>query len=470
MDAANNESTQAEHKADAAEVLAAHLARTRFPDLPANVVAAAKASILDTIGCILCGTASEEAAAVRALALRWGGEPTSTVIGSGGRRLPPLGAVLANGSAIHQYDFDDVHDGLTCHPTASTLVPALSVAEERGGVSGRDLLLAVALGNDITARVSRGIKGAHGHPWYRAPVVGIFGATAAAAKILGATERQHVEAMGLALPQIGGTYASLLHHGSSVRSIRDGIAYRNGVLAAELACQGLHGDPEVFEGKFGFYRAYYGGNYSRERMLEGLGTDYETARVSLKPWPSARHIHTTLTAVLDGMRGHDLSFDKIAEVVVDVGRVNRDRCHPVGSGAQAIDLLSNLPYSIAAAIRHGDVALAHYTERELIDDIIRTAMPKVRWQYNAEQDGEWRFEPGRATIRSASGQKFPVLCRTSLGHPDNPMTVAQRHAKFRSCAAMAARPLSEAQAQRVIETVESLERSDHIETLMALLA
>lgn len=458
-------------RVDAAELVAAHLARTGFSDLPAGVVAAAKASILDNLGCILAGTASDEVERVRSLAFRWGGAPTSTVIGSGGQRLPPVAAVLANGAAIHQYDFDDVHDAVTCHPTASTLVPALAVAEEVGRVSGRDLILAVALGNDLTSRVSKAIKGAKGHPWYRAPVVGVFGATAAAAKILGATERQHLEALGLALPTIGGTYASLLHHGSSVRSIRDGVAYRNGVLAAELALAGLHGDPEVFEGEYGFYQAYYNGNYSRDSLLGGLGADYETERVSLKPWPSARHLHTTLTAVLDVLARHRLSFEDVAEVTVDVGRINQERCQPIAGGdSQHIDLLSSLPYAVATAIRYGDVPLDAYLRRQMIDGVIATAMPKVRWRYNPEQDGEWRFEPGRIELRTIAGDVHAAVCKIALGHPDNPMSEAQRHAKFRLCAGVAARRLGDAQASRVIDIVEDLERCESIAALMDLLA
>ena len=82
----------------------------------------------------------------------------------------------------------------------------------------------------------------------------------------------------LALPQIGGTYASLHGTGSSVRSIRDGLAYRNGFLSAQMAMRGIKGDPDVFDGKYGFYQAYYKGAYNRSRLLEGLGQDYETAR------------------------------------------------------------------------------------------------------------------------------------------------------------------------------------------------
>jgi 2-methylcitrate dehydratase PrpD len=365
-----------------------------------------------------------------------------------------------------------VHDSVTCHPTASTLVPALAAAEETKGTTGRDLILAVALGSDLTCRVSRAIVGAHGHPWYRAPVVGMFGATAAAAKVFGATADQFVQAFGLALPQIGGTYASLHSTGSSVRSIRDGLAYRNGLLSAEMAMRGIKGDPDVFEGKYGFYQAYYKGAYNRTRLLDGLGKDYEAPRVSLKPWPSARHLHTTMTAVLDIMTRHALVFDDVAEVIFDVGRFNQGRCEPVTPELQSnhIDLLGNLPYSVAATIRHGNVPVEAYLDERVIDDVVKTALPRVTWRYNAEQDGDWRFEPGRVELRTVGGQVHRAVCKTALGHPDNPMSEAQRHAKFVRLAALAARPMSEAQAARVIERVGRLEDCKEISHLTELIA
>jgi 2-methylcitrate dehydratase PrpD len=455
---------------DAAELIGAYLARTRYADLPAPVVSAVKICILDMLGCILAGTSAQDVATIGSMVEGWGGAPTCTVLGSSGLRLPPMSAAFVNGAAIHQHDFDDVHDAVTCHPTASTFVSAVAAAEEIKGVSGRELILAIALGSDLTCRVSRAIVGAHGHPWYRAPVVGMFGATAAAAKIFGASADQHVQAFGLALPQIGGTYASLHHSGSSVRSIRDGLAYRNGLLAAQMAMRGIKGDPEVFEGKFGFYQAYYKGAYSRDRLLDQLGQDYEAPRVSLKPWPSARHLHTTMTAVLDIMSKNALSFARVAEVTFDVGRFNTTRCEPVTPEVQSnhIDLLSNLPFSVAAAIRYGNVPLEAYLDEALIDDIVKTALPRVKWRYNPEQDGDWRFEPGRVELRTTDGQTHHALCKTALGHPDNPMSELQRHEKFLRCTAIAARPLSKAQANRVIEAVDKLDQCDDIAALTAL--
>jgi 2-methylcitrate dehydratase PrpD len=115
---ANAGSEAQARQADAADLIAAHLARTSYPDLPAAVVSAVKISILDTLGCIIAGTSSADVATISSMALAWGGAPVCTVIGSGGVRLPPISAAFINGAAIHQHDFDDVHDAFTCHPTA----------------------------------------------------------------------------------------------------------------------------------------------------------------------------------------------------------------------------------------------------------------------------------------------------------------------------------------------------------------
>ena len=463
----------APYEPDSSVAIAAHLAGTRFEDLPGSVVDATKASILDTIACVLAGTACEDVVAIRRLTKKWGGQPTSSVIGGGGEKVPAASAVLANGAAIHQFDFDDTHDHAVMHPSSASLMPALAVAEEVGGVSGKTIIAAVALGNDLSSRVGLATRGRMwDHPWFRAPVIGLFGATAAAAKILGASAEQHLHALGLTLPQVSGTRASLHHKGSSVRSIRDGLAYRNGVLAAELAMHGIRGDGEVFDGPYGFYRAFFRGDYERGELLRELGIRYETERVSLKPWPCIRHLHTALTPVLDIIREQNLAFEDIAEVVLHLGHINVDRCRPVALGSvpeNHIDLAGNMHFAVAAAIRHRGIPLALYHETALADEVVTTAMPKVRWEYDPALDGH-TFEASRVEIATTAGARFEAECRVALGHPDNPMSREQRIRKFMDCASAAATPLAKDKAQAVVDAVEGLDNLEDIDTLMRLLA
>lgn len=465
--------TQNKQHPDAAEAIADHLARTNFADLPASTVSATKASILDTLGCALAGTGCEEIAKIGGLTDAWAGKGLCTVIGRNAKASPEA-AVLHNAATVHQYDFDDIHDRAPCHPGSTSVMPALAMAEVRNNAGGKDLITAVALGNDLTCRTSLGITGkVHDYPWFRAPVVGLFGATAAAAHVMGANREQHLNALGLALPMVGGTFASLEHPGSNVRSLRDGLAYRNAVLAADLAMRGICGDREVFEGPYGFFHAFFKGDYDRELFIGKLGTKYETDVVSLKPWPSIRHLHTTLTATLDLMRKHDLAFDDIARIEAHVGKTNRGRCAVMKTGALPalrMDLLGNLPFAVANAILHRDVPLAVYRDPARVDEVITKAQPKVSWEFDDELTGPYTFERGRVFITTVRGETLKGECDAALGHPDNPMSEKQRHAKFELCAAAAARPPSAARVREIIDTVERLEHLADIRKLTELLA
>lgn len=459
---------------DASDIYAEHLARVQYADLPDNCIRAVKASILDTLACIYAGSSKPDVKAMQAAAQNWGGKPVSTLIATGGVKVSAVNAVLANGSAIHQDDFDDCHDNAPSHPTSASLVPALATAEELGGVSGKDLILAVALSNDLTCRLSKSITGRiFDHPWFRAPVCGLFGATAASAKIRKATAEQHRHALGLTLPLVGGTWASIHHHDSSVRAIRDGLNYHNGIIAADLAMRGLRGDPEVFEGPYGFFTAYYNGEFRREDVIGDLGKHFESAYVSLKPWPSMRNLHNMVTSVLNVMSRNKLTFEQITKVEMEVGKINLTRCRPAKTGSvpsHSIDLLSNLHYAVAAAIRLGNIPLAVFHDAKTSDDIIVNAMPKVTWRYSERQDTASSFENGRCEITTTTGQVFKGECTEALGNPANPMTAEQCRAKFLDCMKLATNPLPAAQCQSIISIVEHLEDVKDIGELTRLLA
>lgn len=453
--------------------IAAHLARTAFDDLPSATIEATKASVLDTLACMLAGSSSQDVLAIGGLVETTGGQPTSTIIQGNGVKVPPTQAVLVNGAMVHQFDFDDTHDLGICHPSSATLPAALATAEATGA-SGRDLLTAVAVGNDLVCRVALAIHGGLiDYPWFRAPVVGLFGTTAATAKLLGASADQHREALGLTLPLISCTRASLHHGGSSVRSIRDGLIYRNGVLAAELAMRGVLGDKAVFEGPYGFYPVFFRGEYDRSKLLSGLGETYESERISLKPWPSRRTLHRTITAVLDVMAAHALTFERIASVEVLIGDINRPWCQPVSTGMvprHRIDLLNNMLFAVGAAIRFETVPLRLFFDPALADEVVRAAVPKVRCIDLGRGTGTAVTEPGQVRILTVDGAVHEGQCDIPLGNPARPMPAARLRDKFMDCAACAARPLDPARAEAIVDVVMGLETAPDVARLMRLLA
>src|SRR5437764_8977890 len=143
---------------DPARALAQHVCRTGYADLPASAVDAARRDILDTFGCMLGGSGSPGIDELFAVTSRWGGLLESRVL-LRGTGLPAPQAALLNASMGHALDFDDTLDtGGSIHPGVSVLGSALALCDSlgavTGGVSGRDVLLAVVLGLDVSCRIA----------------------------------------------------------------------------------------------------------------------------------------------------------------------------------------------------------------------------------------------------------------------------------------------------------------------------
>src|SRR6202045_1309931 len=169
---------------DAAWPLAQHVCRTGYADLPASAVESARRDILDTFGCMLGGSGSPGIAELFAVIDRWGGREESRVV-LRGTRLPAPQAALLNASMGHALDFDDTLDtGGSIHPGVSVLGSVLAVCDSlRSAVSGRDVLLAAALGLDVSCRIALACTLDRG--WHRTAAMGVFGTTAAACKLTG---------------------------------------------------------------------------------------------------------------------------------------------------------------------------------------------------------------------------------------------------------------------------------------------
>lgn len=451
---------------DAAELFAANAARVRYPDLPTALVERTKLSILDTLAVIIAGSGTADVAALLRITEGWGGNGQSTAL-CVPERKPVYSTVLLNGAMGHQYDFDDTHDSNVCHPTTAALCCALAAAEMVGSVSGEELLTAVVVGVDATARIAGAIEGTlWDFSWVRAPVAGIFGATLAAGLVLGLNERQLAQAMGLALPQAAGTLQCLRTADSSVRGMRDGLIYKDAMFAAQMAAEGLRGDGRALEGEFGLYNAYFRGQYSRSRLLDGLGKHFQGIEVSLKPWPSCRHTHGTITALLDLVRRDGFELDRVSEIVVHVGDGNAHLCEPPETDFRGrMTLLCNLPFVTAVAAARGEVTLSAFSADGLSDPAVQTAMAKFRPHHDPAQNRHGTIEPGHVEISFDDGTRWEQTADRALGHPQRPMTREQVADKLRSVVGFARRPIADDDVTALIESVWQLEAVDDVSIL-----
>lgn len=451
---------------DAASIYAQHITTVKYADLPASVISSTKRSILDTLAVMLAGSGSDTARVIVKMLESWGGYPRSSILGYG-IKLPACSAAFANGVLAHQFDFDNTHDKAVTHPTANSIPAALAVAEAKRGCKGTDLILAIALADDITCRLGLAINGnLFDYPFARPPLLGNFGAAVAAASILALSPQQVEWTFGLTLHQIGNTLEQTLGdasaHDSDVRGLRDGFVARNGVTAALMAREGVRGDISSLEGRFGLFNAYFRGEYSRNQLLDDLGKRFEGENVSIKPWPSVRGTHATIQAVIELMERNDLRAEAVQEVQLSVGKTTLEFCEPGEMRRRPnrrMVALNSLPYSVAVAICYGRIPLSAYSESGLNEERVLECAQRVTWVLNSEMSNGGTIEGGHVRIRLHNGTILQNSAPPGLGHPSSPISDAFFRQKLFDCAALASIPPSRREMDNFIATVDRLESS-----------
>jgi len=449
--------------------LAESAAGVRFEDLPAPAVDAAKKTILDTLGVILAASGTEPAARpVIDLVRENGGRPESSVVGFG-FRAPATSAAFANGALAHCLNFDDQTPW--GQHSATSLIPAvLAVAERQGGVRGRDLIAAVAAGQDIFTRLRRHVGWLQ--DWNLATVLGVFSATAAAGRLLHLSPTQMSNALSIASLQSSGFGEVVTGLGSQLGGIYAAFPARGAVTAALLAEKGTVGVETLFEGRVGFLATYFAGRYDREAILAGLGRDFQGATTLYKPWPAIgtahSHIHATIRAVVE----NDLDVEEIEELRVHAGDCHEILCTPPEARrapANLLDARFSLPFLVAvAAVRRG-LRVSDLTGSALSDPRVLALARKVVTVRDPALDWKSELPNGRVVIRMRDGRRFDRTGTDVPGSARAPMTWDDLARKFADCAAAAAVPVPEGNVRAAVGMGRRLESVDDAVDLVRLL-
>ena len=249
----------------------------------------------------------------------------------------------------HCLDFDD-RTQWGAHSGSSAIPAAFALAERKGGIPGREMILAIALAQDMFVRLRCNVGWRQ--DWNLSPVLGVFSATLAGSRVLGLSSEQAANALGIASMQSSGTMETIFAVGSDLRGMYAGFAAKGAVTAALLAEKGVTGIANLFEGKAGIFNVYFGGKYQREEMLKNLGTEYTGATMLYKPWPAVGISHTYIHATIELMKENRLTAADIEEIRVWVGSFQQRMCHPLEerrAPTRPVDAKFSLPFCVAIA-------------------------------------------------------------------------------------------------------------------------
>jgi 2-methylcitrate dehydratase PrpD len=455
---------------DLVHLFASHTAGLTYDQLPEEARLAAKKSILDTLGVILAASGMEPAVrAVIDIVKESGGAPNCTVLGFGGR-APAMMAALANGALAHCLDYDDQTPW--GQHTASSIVPAaFAVAERQGGVSGRDLIAAVAAGQDIFARLRCHVVWKK--DWNLSTVLAVFAATATASRVMGLSALQTAHAMGIATMQSSGIMEMVAGRGSDLRGMYAGFSAKGAVLAAMMAQKGVTGIDRAFEGEHGFMNTYFGGRFDRDAILRDLGREFLGSGTLYKRWPCVGTAHSHMKAAIDIVTRNDLDLDDIAEVRLHVGDYHDLMCQPLEerrAPATLADAKFSLPFLVSIAIvRHG-MSVSDFSDAGLNDAEVLGIGSKISLIRDPALDWKLELPPGRVEIVARDGRRWLEEGRNVPGNADNPMSWTDLCAKFRECGSVAVTPVPNNVLARAEDLARRLETLDDATELIRMLS
>jgi 2-methylcitrate dehydratase PrpD len=451
------------------DTLVDYVTRTKFNDLPNEVVSMAKMRILDSLGCALGGYKTKIGSTVIAgfgVTNRIDGE--STVIGHGGKSLC-RDAAYVNATLINALDYDDVTSH--GHPASSILGGALAVAE-KVGASGKGLLTSFVVGYEVDMRVGNSMRPSE-ERWKKVWGVGshqAFGPASAVSKLLGLNRIQTLNAFGVA--GTGSPIPSAQKFGYDNRPctfVKDAVGWAAsaGTTGALLAHAGFLGCRDFLDGDMGFWIMAGPDRCDFNKMTAGLGREYEIMKSGFKPYSACRFTHATLDAVGSLIKRHNLKAEDVKEVLVrsiwDITELFVDyKPHEI------VDAQFSMPYTVAMVFLGGPPGPNWFYEETLRDPKVLDLARKVKVETDPRAQEEYhKPEPklmSTVIITTKDDRKLEAVTLPGMtkGEPANPLTPHELEEKFRRLAAFV---LKKEQVETILRTVKNLEKIDHISEL-----
>ena len=401
-------------------LLASYIVSAPAEDLPDNVRREGLRTFFNWLGCAIGGSRHQTLEIALAALKPFSGPPQATVLGRT-QRFDILNAALLNGISSHVFDFDDTHLKTVIHPAGPVASAILALAEYQQ-TSGRDFLNALVLGVEAECRIGGAVYPAHYDiGWHITGTAGVFGAAAAAGKLLGLDPQRMAWALGLAATQPVGLREMF---GTMTKSFHPGRAAQNGLSAALLASHGYTSSETAIEAKRGWANVL-STHHDYAKITGGLGASYEILFNTYKPFACGIVIHPVIDGCIQLRDQYGLSAAAIDRVELKVNplvlELTGKRTPQTGLEAKF-----SVFHACAVAIVEGaagekqfsDVAVRDSTIMDLRDRIVATVDPNV--------------PPDAAgiDITLRDGRHLRLYVPHAIGSIERPMTDADLEKKF----------------------------------------
>jgi 2-methylcitrate dehydratase PrpD len=451
---------------DLIETIVDSIFQTGYQNLDQRTIDSVKKITIDTMGSALAGSSGEGIESLVKLINNWGGKEEATILVYGGK-VPAFQAALANCAMARAWDFDDVHEAGGGHLGASIIPTAFILAEYAPEkITGKDLILAIALGTDLPCRLRQALKTQFG--WV-IETFAPFGVVAEATKLLRLNIEQTLSAMGLAYIQSSCNSQGVVDGALSVR-LQQGIGAKAGILATHFAQIGFTGPKNVLQGVYGLYPLYGRNEYDPDVIVNELGKRFEIINTSIKPYPSCKHTHIPITATLELTHENNISVDDIESITIYTNQTAYNKCasNPAKyRPTNVVDAQFSLPFAVALAAVKGNISLSDYSDNSFKDEEIIRIMDKVVIKVDERLNKlPGMIVPNIISIKTINRGEFSKQLDSVKGSPNNPMSLEECIEKFNGCVKSTAKPICEVNISEFLKMALHLEEVDDVKQMV----
>ncbi len=445
--------------------LADFIYKTRFEDIPANVLEQAKMHVFDTIGAMVAGSQQPACQLVIQHVSSLGGSPDASVFCHKFKTSPPQ-AAFANGTMGNVLDIDDDSETSFSH-LSTTLLPALFALGE-SQASGAQILTAYIIGVEVSSRIAKVPKLFPGHyeqGWHPTATLGLMGATAAAAKIHNHDRMKIRHALGISASEASGLRANFA---SMSKPLHAGNTAAKAVNAALLAKVGFTANPSILESPAGFLDVF-GGDRTCDflEITKTLGKQWDFANpgLNIKRYPSCYYTHAAVDLLLELMEENEFAHKDIESIYCGISpiaeQVLTDKMPENGLNAKY-----HIPYCLAMAAYFNRLTVSHFADDNYLQHPdIQRVMECVQTVVVPEFG---RNSPGIGARIAVTTPNNGTLARSKnrpRGGGEAPLSWGELRNKFAACTEGI---LNSQTAAYVESSVRRMEELDSISGLLAV--
>ena len=397
--------------------------------------------LLDHAANALGGLTAESSRLVRRYAAaRGGGVPAP-----GGHSLLEEYAAFVAGVSAHALESDDTHGQASSSHPGSAVFPAVLALATAEGASFKEAVTASVVGYEVMTRigVAATVQGQYDRGFHPTGTTGVFGAAAAASRLLGLDAASMRSALGISLSLAAGSMAFLVD-GTWTKRLHPGWAAHGGLIAARLAAAGFEGPRDAICGRDGYLHSYSdapAGADAEERLTAGLGVaPLAIHRTSIKAHACCRYKQAPIDAVLHLVAAHDIAPERIARIRVGVleagwniiAAPEEDKRRPVS----VVDAQFSMPFGAAVAALHRSAGTRQYMPAVIASPEVAALMDRVECYRSDDLDAAFPERwPAEVVIELRDGGSVSRRVDYPKGDPENPLSLPELQAKFRDLTA-----------------------------------